>query len=201
MKAESAFRDRLVRLRMRYVDKFAFVHINKTAGSSIEDALNLAFQHKTAQTMRDEIGEANWNRRFTFTFVRNPWDKVASHYAYRVKTNQTGMGDGHISFRDWVRLAYGDRDPKYYDQPMMFMPQVDWINDESGTSLVTFVGRFEHLQADFRTVCERIGREAELPHEKKSSNRNFRSQYDGATAEIVGTRFAPDLGAFGYSFE
>jgi hypothetical protein len=197
----SSFRDRMLRFRMRYLDNFAFVHINKTAGSSIEEALHLAFQHKTALTMRDELGASKWAERFTFTFVRNPWDKVASHYAYRVKTNQTRLGDRHLSFREWVRIAYGDRDPKYYDNPLMFMPQVGWVNDESGNSLVTFVGRFERLVPDFGYVCEQIGRKAVLPHEKKSSNRDFRSQYDSATEEIVRTWFAEDLTAFGYSFD
>lgn len=197
----SSFRDSITRLRMRYLDNFAFVHINKTAGSSIEDALHLAFQHKTACTMRDELGSRNWADRFTFAFVRNPWDKVASHYAYRVKTNQTGLGNGHMSFREWIKVAYGDRDPRYYDQPLMFSPQADWVNDQSGTCIVTFIGRFEQLIPDFELVCERIGRKAALPHEKKSSNRDFRSQYDSATAEIVRTRFAADIAAFGYSFE
>src|SRR5687768_492427 len=129
-------------LRARYLSDVIFVHINKTGGTSIEQALGLRFQHKTALELRAELGRRNWERQFSFAFVRNPWDKVASHYRYRVKTNQTDLGTHTIPFDEWVRLAYGEQDAKYYDQPKMFMPQVDWISDEQGEIMVDFVGRF-----------------------------------------------------------
>ena len=84
------------RLRNTRWPRYLFIHINKTAGSSIERALNLRFEHKTAMEKRAELGSLRWRRAFKFSFVRNPWDKVASHYRYRVRTNQTGMGNGHI---------------------------------------------------------------------------------------------------------
>jgi hypothetical protein len=105
-------KDRLARLRTKYLLDIVFVHINKTGGSSIETALGLPFQHRTALELRSYLGERRWRERFSFAFVRNPWDKVASHYAYRVTTNQTGLGDHHLPFNEWVRLAYGDRDPR-----------------------------------------------------------------------------------------
>lgn len=188
-------------LRSRYFGDVAFVHINKTGGSSIEAALKLPFQHKTAIEMRNELGEPRWNRRFRFAFVRNPWDKVASHYSYRVQTNQTSLGSEPIPFSEWVRRAYGEQDPKYYDQPKMFMPQMDWITDEQGAIIVDLVGRYERLAEDFARVCEHIGRDVQLPHLKKSSKSDFRTMYDAAAVEIVRTWFAKDIAGFNYSFE
>lgn len=188
-------------LRTKYVDSFAFVHINKTGGSSIEKALRLPFRHRTALELREDLGAARWRGRFRFAFVRNPWDKVASHYFYRLTTNQTGLGANPIEFNQWVKRAYGERDPSYYDKPKMFMPQVDWISDEEGRCMIDFVGRFERLREDFRLVCERIGANAVLPHEKRSSNRDYRRVYQSLTADIVARWFARDIGAFGYSFE
>ena len=185
----------------RYVSDVVFVHINKTGRTSIEQALGLRFQHKTARELRDELGKRNWDRQFSFAFVRNPWDKVASHYRYRVKTNQTGMGTNPIAFTDWVRIAYGQKNPKYYDQPKMFMPQVDWISDERGQIIVDFVGRFERLSEDFRTVCEKLGREAELPHLKETVRADYRKLYDDESAQIVRQWFAKDIEAFHYRFE
>jgi chondroitin 4-sulfotransferase 11 len=187
-------------LRLRRAP-FVFVHINKTGGSSVEKALGLPFQHRTALEIRADLGQRLWDERFKFTVIRNPWDKVASHYHYRVKTNQTGLGDHPIPFTEWVRRAYGDREPRYHDQPKMFMPQVDWICDESGTVIVDFIGRFERLNDDFHTACQHIGRRAELPHLKKSQNRDYRREYDTASVDIVAERFAGDVSEFGYSFE
>lgn len=188
-------------LHTKYISSFVFVHINKTGGSSVERALRLPFRHRTAREIRDEIGERQWAKRFKFTFVRNPWDKVASHYHYRITTNRTGLRTNPIPFPEWVRLAYEEQDPRYFDNPRMFMPQLDWITDQTPEILVDFVGRFERLSEDFAHVARIIGRPTELPHLKRSENRDYRLQYDDRTAEIVAEHFAKDIAAFGYSFD
>jgi len=89
---------------------FVFIHINKTDGTSIEAALGLRLEHKTAQEKIHQLGLASWRNRFTFAFVRNPWDRVVSHYHYRVETNQTELATRTISFTEWVFRAYGAQD-------------------------------------------------------------------------------------------
>ena len=194
-------RDALARLKTKYLSDVVFVHINKTGGSSVEAALGLPFQHRTALELHELMGARRWADRLSFTFVRNPWEKVASHYHYRVKTNQTGLGDHPIGFNEWVALAYGERDSRYYDQPRMFMPQMDWITDDTGEVMVDFVGRFERLHDDFEFVCRRIGRSARLPHLKRSHDEDYRRLYSAESIGIVRDRFAIDIEAFGYVFE
>lgn len=189
------------RMHVKYLQDFVFIHINKTGGSSIEAALGIPFQHRTAAEVIEDIGVDRWSRRFTFAFVRNPWDKVASHYRYRVRTDQTGLASAGIGFEEWVHLAYGERDPRFYDKPRMFMPQVDWISDASGRVAVDFVGRFESLRDDFQRVCRALGRRADLPHLKRSNRGDYRELYGRDSAEVVARRFAPDLDAFGYTFD
>jgi hypothetical protein len=179
---------------------FAFVHINKTAGSSIERALGLPFRHRTALELIEELGREEWRRRFTFTVVRNPWDKVVSHYAYRVRTDQTALGDRHLSFAEWVRETYGRRNPAYYDNPKMFMPQVDWISDREGQVLVNFVARFESLERDFATICTRLGRECRLPHLKRSRRGDYHAFYDDESRQTVAAWFDKDLREFAYRY-
>lgn len=194
-------RDRLARLRTKFLLDIIFVHINKTGGSSIETALGLPFQHRTALEFREYLGRERFNRRFSFAFVRNPWSKVVSHYAYRVQTNQTGLAARHLDFNEWVRLAYGERHRDYYDQPKMFMVQSDWICDQAGNIIVDFVGRFERLQEDFAEVCRLVGRTASLPHLKKSTTTDYRKLYVPDTMDIVAQRFAADIERFGYVFD
>lgn len=188
------------RLHTRFLADVSFVHINKTGGSSVEKALGLPFQHRTALEIRDEIGPRRWAERFSFTIVRNPWDKVVSHYHYRVKTNQTALAIKPVPFREWVHLAYGERDPLYYDKPKMFMPQCDWICDANGQLLVGYVGRFETLEDDFRHVCSVLGRTAALPHLKSSQRGDYRTHYSDAAADLIGRVFAADIERFGYQF-
>src|SRR5262245_17967825 len=126
----------------RYFRSFVFIHINRTGGSSIEKALGVHLQHRTAREKREELGENFWRKKFSFTVVRNPWDKVVSHYHYRVMTNQTNLGVRSIGFNEWVKRAYGSNDPEYYNNPKMFMPQLDWIVDLDGKILVDFIARF-----------------------------------------------------------
>lgn len=186
--------------REKYLRPYVFIHINKTGGSSVEAALKLPFEHKTALEKKVELGPALWRRKYKFSFVRNPWDKVVSHYHYRVQTNQTGLGEGSLSFGDWVRAAYRDRDPRLYDKPRMFMPQWQWISDEEARSMVDFVGRFETLSDDFNTLCRNLGVRAHLPHLKASTREGYAAYYEPETRAIVGEVFQEDVRHFGYEF-
>jgi chondroitin 4-sulfotransferase 11 len=177
---------------------FVFIHINKTGGTSVSAALGISIEHKTAEEKRNEIGQEDWLASYKFAFVRDPWDRVVSHYHYRVRTDQTALGDGHLDFRSWVAATYGRQDPRYFDKPMMFMPQYRWIYSETGTLQVDFVGRYESLQRDFEHVCRRLGRAVSLPHLKRSRHAPYDTYYDESTQEIVADWFRPDLELFGY---
>lgn len=180
---------------------YVFVHINKTAGTSITKALDIPFGHYTARDKIFQLGRSGWDRRISFAVVRNPWDKVVSHYHYRLITNKTGLATHPIPFPDWVRRVYRDRDPRYLNKPKFFMPQLDWMKSAEGEVVVNEVLRFESLSDDFDRLCQKIGREARLPHVKKSSRIDFRTYYDDDAAALIGQAFAPDLEAFGYRFD
>jgi len=186
--------------RHLYFDNFEFIHINKTGGSSVEKALNMPLEHKTALEKIEEIGYDVWNRRLTFTVIRNPWDKVVSHYHYRVKTNQTSLSKKSIGFREWLQRAYRDRDPFYYDDPKMFMPQMDWLSDSDGNLLVDEIIRFEHLNQEFSVVMKKLGKRVNLPHVKSSKRGNYKSYYDDDAVQIVQNCFEKDIDFFGYTF-
>mgnify|MGYP001825085168 FL=1 len=187
-------------LRERYLRPYVFIHINKTGGSSIEKALDIGLDHSTALEKYRQLGATAWGRKFTFTIVRNPWDKVVSHYHYRVRTNQTGLGDQRMPFDEWLQRCYVDKDPRYYDQPRMFMPQRQWLIDDGGELLVEFIGRFENLAEDFERICQRLSVTAELGHAKPSGRGSYRDYYTDDARNLVGEVFAEDIELFGYEF-
>lgn len=186
---------------------FVFIHINKTGGTSIGQALGLPVkQHLTAREVIAIVGRDAWSSAFRFAIVRNPWSKVVSHYKHRVKTKQTGMGDQPVPFAEWVARTYGPaKDPALYDQPKMFQPQVDWLRDDRGQVDVDFVGRFEDIASAYAQIAGRVGATAELPHLNRTERTDFRAYYEGGpgadAAATVGAWFAEDVGRFGYSFD
>jgi len=184
-----------------YIANFILIHINKTGGSSIEKALGLPQQlHLTALELREKLGDKRWNKRFKFAFVRNPWDKVVSHYYYRYRRNAQGIKEDNINFKQWVKLTYGEKNPKYYNIPKMFAPQMDWITNEKGEVIIDFIGRFENLNEDFQKVCGIIGKKRELPHLRKSNHKPYQYYYDDETRELIEKIFKKDIDAFGYKF-
>lgn len=67
--------------------KLIFIHINKTAGSSIEIAFNQQQPDKQHQTLRCYAKDRKIKEYFTFTFVRNPWDRIVSWYLWLHRQN------------------------------------------------------------------------------------------------------------------
>jgi len=189
-------------LRQGINGPYIFIHINKTAGTSIGNAIGLPVKHhQTAREIIASIGREKWTTAYKFTLVRNPWDKVVSHYEYRLKRNKTEIATRNISFSEWVIKTYGpDKDPFYYNNPRSFQPQVEWLKDDEGKITIDFIGRFETLNEDFNQIKAVIGLEAELPHLNASKRAGYQSYYDDETREIVAHWFHVDIALFGYHF-
>jgi chondroitin 4-sulfotransferase 11 len=194
-------KNELAAWREKYWRSFVFIHINKTAGSSIEKALGLRFGHETAGDKIERMGTDRWASKFSFAFVRNPWDRAVSHYHYRVRSNQHGLDASDLDFRSWIRQVYGEHNPAYRDNERMFMPQRRWLTDSDDRIAVSYVGRYEHLQSDFDEIRARINRGGSLPQLKQSGRSHYRDYYDHHTRDIVADAFEEDIRAFDYSFD
>ena len=182
--------------------KVIFIHINKTGGTSIYNALGLKNKiHITARHIIDQIGEDEWKNAYKLSFVRNPWDKVVSHYKYKVKTNKQNLKVNTLSFKEWVMKTYGNnKDYYYFNNPIMFQPQLDWLVDHKGNIDINFIGKFEHIEEDFQKLCAHLGIEKKLPHLNSTSKDNYKDFYDDTTKEMIAHWFKKDIEKFKYEF-
>ena len=119
---------------------FWFIDIPRTSSSSIRAELGMRFgkahgkmnvmetdyataqiipDHTTAKEVQTVIGRPKWDKIFTFTVVRNPWERTFSMYHYRKKR---GNIPKEWSFRDYVlELSASTPETKYsqfYDLEM-----------------------------------------------------------------------------------
>lgn len=202
---------------------FVFVHIPKTAGTSVYEALGgdrsrdrqhgfdrargLPLQHMTAAEMIDlgYVTRGEFDRCYSFCFVRNPWDRMVSEWKWRCGTALPRIHPRRYlktSLKRFLLEGPGWRGGVGAKIRRHLLPQVAFIRDRNGRQIVDFVGRFERLAEDFETVCERAGlKDCSLGWAKKTRREaTYAPYYDDETADLVGRMFADDIETFGYRF-
>ncbi|MCP3982179.1 MAG: sulfotransferase family protein [bacterium] len=199
---------------------FVFVHVQKTAGSSIRRALlpyaldyprtrayklltrsriirnwrRYAFRHHAPLRDAERILPAErFSGMFKFGFVRNPWDRLVSWYSfYRQRPHHKRHDLVHRlgSFEAYVEFEIR-RDKT---------SQFRMLADSSGGVNLDFVGHFESLHDDFAEVCRRLDVEAELPVHNLTRHDSYRNYYTDELAERVAEHWRKDVETFGYEF-
>lgn len=204
--------------------KFLFVHVQKTAGRSFEallkthipDLKNICGTHDHAIWAKETLGE-EWSDYYKVAFVRNPWDRLVSWYTMIREKGQptrykrfTGLGkynklrhyvlENSNSFEEFLYNCVDTIDDTDGKKSFLYN-QLDYVSDEAGALLVDFIGRFENLHDDSRTVFKNLGISgASLPHKNSSNHRHYLSYYTDETRDLVAERYARDIEFFGYEF-
>ncbi|NVM35927.1 MAG: sulfotransferase family 2 domain-containing protein [Candidatus Lokiarchaeota archaeon] len=200
--------------------KLFSIHIPKTGGTSVRtlcakhkiDRMPLTSFHDAAIQCREKYKD-EFENRFKYTIVRNPWDRMVSVFHY-YKHNWKKEGHKHISdklpkdFKTYV-LNYckkGVDGPisEAFDYPEI--NQINWITDEDGKLLVDYIIRFENLEQDTKEMFKKIGfanyENISIPLIRKSNNRleDYREHYDEETKEIIKDFCDADINYFKYEF-
>jgi chondroitin 4-sulfotransferase 11 len=185
---------------------FVFVHLTKTAGTSIDYTLkHLAeipkekhkVKHETILQLLKQC-KKDPAEYFKFTTVRNPFDRLVSNYFYRVeRLKDPKIIDANMSFSEWVT---GEKGYSFKDT-MVKRTMHSWISDEKGNLLMDYVIRFEKLQEGFSEVCAKLGLPAyELPHTFKTKHNHYSSYYSPEAIDCVYIHYKKDLESFGYKY-
>ena len=168
-----------------------FGPINRLGGLYLQNDFRV---HVTAAVVRRCLPREVFARAFKFAFVRNPWDRLVSMYAFLCRTSThrhhklvTSMG----SFEEYLRWEIGRRRAR----------QHPYITDCCGNLLVDFVGRFENIEADFAKVCQQLSVPATLPCANATAHRDYQTYYTPVTRELVAQHLRRDIEMFEYGFD
>ncbi|WP_265593322.1 sulfotransferase family 2 domain-containing protein [Verrucomicrobium sp. BvORR034] len=201
---------------------FIFIHIPKCAGTSIENALmnsclgvpdwsklskEMARRHCLPPTGRQH-NKIKWFQKsnydlpayFKFAFVRNPWSRAVSQVRYlQARTGKQVFNGKCIS--DNLKILCFTRQWLWGQD--LGAQQSDYLTDKEGRLNVDFIGRFEHLEADFSLICNRLGiKTPELPHIFKQEDLgHYSTHYDEELVQQIGQKYCDDIRLFGYQFE
>lgn len=183
--------------------KFIFIHITKTAGTSISKTLSPygdefpkdteGGPHSHIFEVKKLVTTSQFDSYFKFCFVRNPWDKMVSFFFHR-KQNRQLPDTQNVLFSEWIE--------KWLDRGRSTWPQLHWIRDYSGEILVDFIGRYENIKSDLENTTKRIGtKSVNLPVINTSKHTDFHCHYTQKAKQKVADKFAIDIDHFGYTFQ
>jgi hypothetical protein len=204
---------------------FLFIHVPKTAGSSMskllkphsipsnrrltrrfishlpfkEDIQHAYFrQHSKGTTFQSKINSDVFTNLHKFAVVRNPYDHMVSYFGFHKK--HTG-GRLYKEAQSW---SLGDCISYFEEKNKRFASnQSSWLTDADGAFLVDRILFFEHLEKDFADLANYLdlGEEAKLPRINTTKRTDYRDYYDSDLKRRVENLYAPDFDNFGYEFD
>lgn len=205
---------------------FLFVHVPRTAGSSIAGALapfcipeRRRYPFKALSKMglvrnwqrRDyrihtSLAEAErwiprpvWDRLFKFAVVRNPWDWLVSRYYHRRRRVGGSMRRRRSRHVDCLEAFLCREAARVRTDPKA--TQTGMIRTRAGRLGLDRILRFESLQEDWEALLGQLGIRAALPHWNRTVHDDWRTLYGPEERALVATAWAEDIAALGYTFE
>lgn len=205
---------------------FLFIHIPKTGGNSLSSALlrysedelmtsvwhqdgvdrfdinNPGYgthKHSILAEYRAALPEDLYAGLFKFSVLRNPWERVISAYfsPHQVLSLQIRGGWNRKRFLELLKSG------RLIARPLRHF--ITTIPSPEGTtaldSELDFLLRYEHIEADFAELCDRIEvPRIALPRLNASDRKPYTHYYDAELREIVGQRYAEEIAFGGYEF-
>jgi hypothetical protein len=195
------------------IHKLCFVHIPKTAGSSIETTLDMKHaeclythykyklysvtaQHLDLDSICREIPETqNYD---IFTVVRNPFDRLVSEYKHYHKNWWAREFFKIDNFEKFVDTALSlSKEERIFKFDNHLEPQINFLNRDD---LKVNIFKFEDLYKLEEWLTEKIKQPIKLPHERKTEKTDYREFYKSESIyEKVKKFYEEDMKRFSYS--
>lgn len=157
--------------------------------------------HTNAREIKNALGPKTWNKLFTFSIVRNPWERFLSLYKFRVVTNDL---DKKINFKSYVlslkNPTYRSRNSPFFSSHY-HMSMSDFLMDGSDNLLVNKIFFFEDRQEMELHFKKRFSINLTgVYKEKLSEEKSYRKHYDDESAYVIEEFYFDDIKNFNYNF-
>ena len=208
--------------------RYIFIHIPKTGGTSLALALEARamkddillgdtpkaskrrnkvkgvkaagrlWKHSTLADISGLASEEEINTFFTFTLVRNPWDRLVSYYHWLREQSF----DHPVVARAKATSFEGFLCDPGIQSSFMKNTAESYMRTLSGAEVCNAYIRLEHFDEDAQPLFGHLGFRLTLEHTNQSDRTSdFRGYYTDETAGIVAKICAQDIEKFGYQFE
>lgn len=205
--------------------KLVYIHIPKSAGSSIEmcilpdgkkktfdadhdimhgwdDQINRYLHHLTLEEVVHHF--PHLTDYYFFTFVRNPWARcVSSFFYFRGDVDSSFIDDKNITIDSLIsEFKHFLLNFSFEDDMSHSLSQHEFIINKKSSKQMNYIGKFESLQSDFNTVCTESGfPQMKIPYSNGTTHKHYTEYYDEEAKQIVADKYAKDIEHFGYKFE
>jgi hypothetical protein len=195
--------------------KFIFIHVPKTAGISISDALKEYTEdetpfHKSQFNILNNDGtqgiymkSSRWKgfegdyylHASIDDLYKRLGDEIFSFYIFACVRNPFDRVVSQTSFANKINTM-----PLLLQNFGLPKPQLEYlkINDKVVANRIL---RFENLQEDFNQACKEIGLpELDLGHKNRSNRTDYRNYYTEQTKNMIYRMYKDEFDYFGYEF-
>ena len=208
-----------------HTHRFLFVHVPKTAGSSVTAALQpfcdqpekVWFNRMLSSVGLNVnwLGPVAWRRGRKHTTAGQmrrmyPLELFQEYYKFAFVRNPWDLMVSYYHFiqsrtehHRSTKVLKLDSFEAYlaYEIKRDKISQTRFLMDANGELLVDYVGCFESLAEHFNVIRSALNIDAELEHRNSSNHRDYQSYYDATTRQMVAEHWRQDIEQFGYSFE
>jgi hypothetical protein len=129
----------------------------------VKYSYNVTSTHLNARQIMQLIGEKTWKDYYTFTFERNPYDRMISFYHWRIKDLKKPP-----SFDEFIDALFLKKETWLKKNNLDGYSNLPFYMDNNGIC-VDHVAMFENLLPEVEYIFNRIGLKFDgwLPFEKK----------------------------------
>ena len=187
-----------------------FVHIPKTGGTSVEQALGIgkidhdamrshdieifdkisyAPQHFTASMLKEhEKIKEHWFDYYRFSIVRNPYERVLSEFFWHKYGTSKLVRFNHMLFKEFLNNYFEAIDTDHK------IPQTSFIYDENHELMVDKVFRFEEIKEIGEYLSKELGTIVKIPKIQTSGNKKrYLENLDADDKHIIQAIYAKDF--------
>ena len=193
--------------------KCIFVHIPKTAGTSIEEFIkengknkilffgkynNRSLQHYTALELRNSVPNI-FNKYYKFSMVRNPYDRLLSEY-YWIKIPGLGFKSNQ-SKDDFLNHAINIVTNKLYfihTDNDHFIPQHNFIFDNKHKLIVNDVFKYENLDISIKHLKNKLNINGNFPF-LQHTHSTKKDSWNDTQKELIYNLYKNDFIIFKYN--